>query len=173
MQYRLIEKKEARLLASLDRSEKIKESYIFHDGGLVLVKSPLDIKGWIEEEVESYFEITKEHLGEGGWALGAFDGNRLIGLGSLDSRFLSGQRLKLDILYIDRSYRGKKVGSRLMTYFKEEAKRQGARSIYISASPFKNTVDFYQGQGAVLAEEVDGKLYDLEPEDIHMEIFLR
>lgn len=94
-------------------------------------------------------------------------------MGSLDSRFLSGQRLKLDILYIDRSYRGKKVGSRLMTYFKEEAKRQGARSIYISASPFKNTVDFYQGQGAVLAEEVDGKLYDLEPEDIHMEIFLR
>jgi hypothetical protein len=41
--------------------------------------------------------------------------------------------------------------------------------MYISATPSENTVNFYQYLGCVLTEEVDAELFELEPEDIHLE----
>jgi hypothetical protein len=45
----------------------------------------------------------------------------------------------------------------------------GARRLYISATPSENTVGFYTHLGCVITREVDPALFELEPEDIHLE----
>ncbi|OPZ83538.1 MAG: hypothetical protein BWY74_04429 [Firmicutes bacterium ADurb.Bin419] len=46
----------------------------------------------------------------------------------------------------------------------------GAKSLYISGAPIKNTIDFYLANGCRLTDEVEKDLFELEPEDIHMEM---
>jgi hypothetical protein len=44
----------------------------------------------------------------------------------------------------------------------------GARKLYVSATPSVSAVGFYRNRGFELAEEVNKELFELEPEDIHM-----
>ena len=44
-----------------------------------------------------------------------------------------------------------------------------ARKLYISATPSENTINFYRNLGCIVTEDVDQALFELEPEDIHME----
>ena len=53
------------------------------------------------------------------------------------------------------------------------ARKLGAKKLYISATPSENTVNFYLHLGCVLAKEMDPELFELEPEDIHLEYALR
>lgn len=170
MKYRLLEKKECRLLRTIDRSELIEEVYSWNKDGLGLKKTYIDVLGWQEEELLSYIKRAESIVARKGWVLGAFDGDLLVGLGSLDPEFLEDKNLKLDLLYVSRAYRGQGIGGQIVDYFKDQARSSKARGLYISASPFKNTVDFYRGLGAVVLENPNPKLYSLEPEDIHMEI---
>lgn len=59
-----------------------------------------------------------------------------------------------------------------MNQAKERAKELGAKKLYISATPSKNTVDFYMHLGCKLASEINTDLYQLEPYDIHLEMIV-
>ncbi len=50
------------------------------------------------------------------------------------------------------------------------AQNFGADKLYISATPTKNTVEFYLKRGAVPVIEPDPGLFADEPEDIHLEL---
>jgi hypothetical protein len=50
-----------------------------------------------------------------------------------------------------------------------EAKKGGAKSMYISATPSEHTIDFYLRLGCKVTPEPDPELFALEPEDIHLE----
>jgi len=50
-----------------------------------------------------------------------------------------------------------------------KAKELGAKRLYISATPSENTVNFYRYLGCVVTGEIDQELFDLEPDDIHLE----
>ncbi len=78
--------------------------------------------------------------------------------------------IKLDMLYVDHHHRGKGIGSFLVDLAKSQARKQGAESIYVSATPTKNTVDFYRRHGAEVLTYPDEKLFALEPDDIHMSL---
>jgi len=54
---------------------------------------------------------------------------------------------------------------------KIKAKQSGADKLYASTVPSKNTVDFYHGAGFDLTDPIK-KLFDAEPEDIHMDMLL-
>ena len=51
----------------------------------------------------------------------------------------------------------------------EIARAAGDTSMVVSATPSLNTVRFYLGQGYAPMEEPLPELFELEPEDIHME----
>jgi len=51
-----------------------------------------------------------------------------------------------------------------------KARELGARRLYISATPSENTVRFYLRRGCRVTDEVDAALFDLEPDDIHLEL---
>ncbi|MFX1414991.1 MAG: hypothetical protein ACFFA2_14320 [Promethearchaeota archaeon] len=50
-------------------------------------------------------------------------------------------------------------------------KKKSAKKLFIS-TPSKNTIDFYLGIGCKLTNELIPKLYELEPEDIHLQFIL-
>jgi hypothetical protein len=47
-----------------------------------------------------------------------------------------------------------------------------ARALHHSATPSENTIHFYLGLGCAVTQEPDAELFELEPEDIHMEYTL-
>lgn len=80
--------------------------------------------------------------------------------------------LKLEILHVSNAYRQCGVGRKLVELAKAEALARGAQKLYISATPSKNTIDFYTNLGCQLTTEIDPELFKLEPEDIHLELKL-
>ncbi|MBM7613792.1 GNAT family N-acetyltransferase [Alkaliphilus hydrothermalis] len=175
MEYRELKREELQLFIKIDRREIIEGIYYFRDGELVLEKEYFDVKGFPPDEQEDILERLIKIHEEAGYIAGAFDGDQLVGITSLESKPRGSRQhqLKMDILYINSDYRGKGVGKRLVEMVKDKARDMGAECLYISATPSENTVHFYLGMGCRLAKEVDPELFKLEPLDIHMELPLR
>ena len=110
-------------------------------------------------------------LYRGGTFCGAFENSKLIGVVVLESKFIgrNGDQLQLKFLHVSRSYRKRGLGSILFEKAVEKAREMNAKRLYISATPSENTVDFYMHLGCVVTKEVDQELFELEPEDIHLE----
>jgi predicted N-acetyltransferase YhbS len=107
----------------------------------------------------------------GGHFWGAFDGETLIGVAVLESKFIGSKKdtLQLKFLHASSGYRKQGLGRKLFFVAAEQAKSMGAGKMYISSTPSENTVHFYFHLGCQLAEEVDPELFAFEPEDIHLE----
>jgi GNAT superfamily N-acetyltransferase len=97
-----------------------------------------------------------------------------VGAAPLENR-LRGKKqrpMKMDVLFVSRQYRGKCIARALVEMVSDLARERGAGALYISATPSHHTVEFYKSCGAMLAEELDTELFEMEPEDIHPEILL-
>nr|WP_243129208.1 GNAT family N-acetyltransferase [Hathewaya massiliensis] len=174
LNYRLLKKSELKLLDEIDRREIVDEVYYFKDNKLEIVNEFYNIEGWNLKDLNDYINRLKDIHDRNGTIYGAFCDNKIIGLAALESKFIgeNNDQLKLDMLYISHNYRKKGVGKKLINLLSERAKELGAKSLYISATPFKNTVDFYFVMGARLTKKINKDLYELEPYDIHMELEL-
>lgn len=170
--YKLLSQNEISKFPEIDRSEKVQYSYVYKDNQLEIVPCELKIEDWEEEELADFIQRLHDLYDRCGFIWGTFEENRLVGLVSLDNKRFGKNLdfLKLDMLYVSNSHRGKGIGRKLMAISKTKAREMGASKLYISATPFKNTVDFYLGLGAVLTSELNQELFDLEPEDVHLEI---
>ena len=100
----------------------------------------------------------------------AWDAERIVGVAVLDNTPLGpqGDQLQLRLLHVSRDYRDQGVGGRLVEVARIEARRLGARDLYVSATPSEHTVRFYLARGCRLNPHPDPDLYAEEPEDIHL-----
>jgi predicted N-acetyltransferase YhbS len=164
-------REEIKNIWSIDRSEVIEAVYYLEGGELVLKPEHYDMRGWPPGEGEKYTAILEACYDRGGWFFGLFDGEQIAGVAVLESRFIgkNGDQLQLKFLHVSRAYRKQGLGRRLIDLAADEARRRGAKSLYISATPSENTIHFYLGLGCCLASQPDPELFDLEPEDIHLE----
>jgi predicted N-acetyltransferase YhbS len=155
----------------IDRSEVIEGVYYLEGGELVLKAEHYDMRGWPPGEPALYTPMLYDCFDRGGIFYGAFDAAGMVGAAVLESKFLGGQgdQLQLKFLHVSRAYRGQGLGKTLFEKAVERAQEMGARKLYISATPSENTVTFYLNLGCVIAQEVDAELFELEPEDIHLE----
>ncbi len=161
-------------ISEIDRSEEILEQYVVVNGKLVLSSCSISSSGFDPKELAEIIGRQHKILEQKGFVFGAFNGEKLIGVASLENRKRGAQHdyLKMDILYVSNTYRVKGVGSQLLNNCKEKALRLGAEKLYVSATPTQTTVDFYLKHGATLTSEIDSELYKLEPDDIHLELSL-
>jgi predicted N-acetyltransferase YhbS len=155
----------------IDRTELVETVYSLVGGKLALQRQRHDVKGWPSSEPEKYAPIMLDCFDRGGWFHGLFDGAKLVGTAVLDGRFIGGERkqLQLAFLHLSAGYRDRGLGRQLFALAADEARRRLARALYISATPSQHTIDFYLGLGCALARELDPQLFELEPEDIHLE----
>ena len=171
METRILKREEIEKVRDIDRSEIVEEVYSFRDGQLTLEDAFYDIKGWDPAELEENIKHLYDIYDRNGTLFGAFDGARLIAVSALESEF-TGRRDQLQLYFhhVDSHYRHKGVGGTLLIQVMKKAKKLGAKKLYISATPSRNTIDFYMHMGCRLASELNPKLYRLEPEDIHLEL---
>jgi GNAT superfamily N-acetyltransferase len=99
--------------------------------------------------------------------LGAFAGDRLVGLASLRYR-LAPDLAQLTTLHVSQQHRRQGVARQLLDTVSELARRSGATLLYVSATPSASAVGFYRSQGFAPAAEPNAEMVALEPEDIHM-----
>lgn len=161
-------------LSEIDVSEKITLSYRMTDGKLESFARDSARPRWSADDWAKHLAEWEKHLQPDIW-LGAFDGERLVGAASLRYRLIetsSRTMAQLTTLHIDKAYRRKGVAHRLFTEIKRLAMENGAQSIYVSATESESAVGFYLSLGFVPTNQPDLRLFELEPEDIHMVCFL-
>ena len=76
---------------------------------------------------------------------------------------------QLVALYVSDGYRGRGIGGRLSDELERIAREAGDLEMVVSATPSTNTVHFYLGRGFEPMAEPLPELYELEPEDVHMQ----
>src|SRR5580704_18139112 len=73
------------------------------------------------------------------------------------------------VFHVSNSYRNRGLGTQLFELARATARERGAKRLYISATPSEHTINFYLRLGCAVVEEPDPELFELEPEDIHLE----
>ena len=136
--------------------------------------SEFHVEDWDEEKKKQKASFYAALLDEGGRLFGAFDGGELAGFSSIKGKFLEGsdECLQLCEFHVSHDYRGKKIGKKLFSMCAGAARERGCKRIYIVASPAENSQKAYQKIGCVFARPPDARLYEKNPNEVHMEYFL-
>ena len=172
--YRRLEVADLERLGEIDRTEAIDTLYVQRGAELEertggdWSAPPWFADGAGEHSVAHQVEECKRHLAAGGIALGAFAGERLVGIGIVTPHIRPGVA-QLAYLHVSHGSRGSGVGGRLSDALEQLARDGGDASIVVSATPSLNTVRFYRRRGYEPMAEPLPELHELEPEDIHME----
>lgn len=158
--------------AELDRLAEIDVS---ESGSVVYALVNGELRGHAEEWQRPRWDATAWRRKYAEWqhtlkmdvALGAFDEERLVGMASLRYA-LTDSMAQLTTLHVDRAYRKRGVARALVQEVVRLVKESGAASLYVSAVPSESALGFYRSQGFALVDEPHPRLFELEPEDIHM-----
>jgi GNAT superfamily N-acetyltransferase len=159
-------------VGEIDRTEHI--DVLFEQRGTDLVErpgiwnaSPWDPDGHGEHSVGARRRELERYVDAGGIALGAFAGERLVGI-SVVVPHLRPAVAQLAFIHVTRAARGAGVGSRLCAEMDRIARDAGDTVMVVSATPSANTVRFYRGRGFEPMAEPFRELFELEPDDVHM-----
>ncbi|MBM7569260.1 GNAT family N-acetyltransferase [Paenibacillus sacheonensis] len=157
-------------LTDIDRSETIDILYRMHNGVLNETPAAHECPTWDEELTREMQGRFIHELQNDGVAVGAFDGELLVGFGVLAHQFRGREhdQLQIDLMFVSRRYRRQGIGTRIMNDLSVEARARGAKYLYISSTETRSAVSFYKSCGSQLADELDEELFEKEPNDIHM-----
>jgi GNAT superfamily N-acetyltransferase len=157
-------------IRDIDRSETIELTYRLQNGRLEEIKSPHECPRWEEDVYAEIISRYEYELLNGGTAFGAFDRDKLVGVGVLAHKFrgYDNDRLQIDLMYVTREYRRRGIGSFILEALGTAAIAKGAKYLYISSTETESAVKFYTSQGSAVTSEVDPELFEKEPHDIHM-----
>jgi GNAT superfamily N-acetyltransferase len=169
---RHVDASELERLGEIDRSEHVTLEYAYRRG--VLEARAVDVRvptwsrsGEHEHSVRSQIAAWRPLLERGGTLVGTFDAGALVGIAIYRPRLAVGMA-NLAVLHVSRSRRRQGVGSLLATEVARLARADGARWLYVSATPSAPTVEFYRRHGFEPTDEPNDTLFALEPDDIHM-----
>jgi ribosomal protein S18 acetylase RimI-like enzyme len=152
-------------LGEIDRSEHISELYAMRDGVLEVRAVDEDSPRW--SDVPARIAEWAPLLERGGTLLGALDGDRLAGIAIYRPNLVP-YMANLAVLHVSRAYRRRGVASGLTNEVIRLARADGAKSLYVSATPTGSAVGFYRSVGFVPTTRPNPEMFALEPEDIHM-----
>lgn len=172
--FQVLSKEQSNKLKDIDRSEAIDLIYEMKNGHLLEIQTNHECANWDEDIFKEIQERFRIELSNGGMSIGAFHDDVLVGFGVLAPTFRGENKdqLQIDLMYVSRKYRRQGIGTRIMNELSSEARRRGAKYLYISSTETRSAVTFYQSNGGQLTENADKELYEKEPMDIHMVIEL-
>jgi GNAT superfamily N-acetyltransferase len=160
-------------VGEIDRTERIDVLYVQHGSQLETrvgdwSAPPWRLEGTGEHSVAYQVAECERFVREGAIAFGAFADDRLVGIGLVLPHVRPGIA-QLAYLHVSDGYRGQGVGGRLSYELERIARQAGDASIVVSATPSLNTVRFYESRGFEPMAVPLPELYELEPEDVHMQ----
>jgi GNAT superfamily N-acetyltransferase len=170
--FRPLERADLARLGDIDRSERIELIYLQRGAELVEVVGDFSASTWQDEghgphSLAHQREECERYLDSDGVAVGAFDSDRLVGIGIVVPHLRPGIA-QLAYLHVGDGYRGRGIGIQLTDELERIARDRGATTVVVSATPSENTVQFYRRRGYEPTAEPLPELLELEPDDIHM-----
>jgi len=169
--YRRLANTEVDRIRDIDRTERTRIGYRVEGDQLVCLDVNWDSSPWREQGEEHSFphmiHFLEGILAHEGVILGAFDGDRLVGLAAFRPH-LTATMAQLALLHVSNGYRRQGIASHFFDEIVEMAHQTGARQLYVSATPSESAVGFYTSRGFVWTKTPHPALFALEPEDIHM-----
>lgn len=129
---------------------------------------------WDEERKKDKIEELREEMKAGGSLICAYENEALKGYALVGNELFGSEKqyVQLFVIYVSQESRGKGIGKILFEEIIEDARKTGAKKLYISASSAIETTAFYLARGCVDTEEIDERLFDREPCDRHLELAL-
>jgi GNAT superfamily N-acetyltransferase len=169
--YREMRPEEIARIAEIDRSDRVTHAYVQHGAEIMLEDVDWDVPTFAAEGDHGHTIPHKvaawRAVAEQGQTWGAFEDERLMGIGILRRR-LEGDMAELAVLHVDRAHRCQGIGRQLSELMFAAARASGATSIYVSGSPVERAVRFYLSLGFKPTATPHPRLLADEPEDIHM-----
>ena len=97
----------------------------------------------------------------------ALENDKVVGFIGLLKK-LNGPYMILDMMQVSSECRGQGIGRRLFEAGKDEARKNGAEALYISACSSEETIAFYRAMGSNLASDPIKEIAEEEPFDLQM-----
>lgn len=145
------------------REQKITRIYVRQDDKYVLKEQP----GVMDWSLDKKREVARDLTDSAYISYLAMEGGRIVGFMSLVKELVSG-RMILDLIQVDKDWRGHGIGRILWEKAVEEARLNGARELYISACPSEETINFYRATGARVTDNPIVSIANEEPEDLQL-----
>jgi predicted N-acetyltransferase YhbS len=173
IEYRLLAPHECGRIKEINPARFIKRAWRSVNG----IKQWVDLD-WLDDDYpdgyDNHFDALQATFEGCGFAIGAFDGDVLVGFVSVN-RNVFGSRFKyvlLDQLFVDNKYQGQGIGKNLFRLSAEKAKEWDVNKFYICAGSSENTLAFYKTLGCVEAMEIDQALQAADENDMQLEYAL-
>lgn len=152
-----------------------KVSRCWRKNGAVYVLTPVNYTEdrTLTERRQTAKKIT-DAVNSGSTAVGAFKDGEVIGFALLADRLSGGKNKYADLLefYVSEPFRNRGVGRKLFSFVCAEARKSGAKKLYISAHSAEETIRAYDSYGCILASEPSAEHIKKEPFDLQTEISL-
>lgn len=169
---RELKRSELTRVREIDRTERIDVIYRQRGPRLEEVPGEWSAQPWRLGDGEH--SVSEQHaalvalVATGGIALGAFDGERLVGIGVVVPHLRPGIA-QLAYLYVSNRSRSTGIGTKLCDVLEKRASNSGDSEIVVSATPSVNTVRFYLNRGYRPMVDPLPELFALEPDDVHLQ----
>ncbi len=152
------------------RHQEVTECWRKSDGKLVLMPICF-VENWDLSQCRQMAESILNGIGNSGFAYGAFSEGRAVGYIYVSKSFFGSEKqyIELKYFYVSEPFRKMGIGRELFRLVCEEAKRLGAKKLYISAHSSKESQKAYRCLGCVEAAEINREIAENEPCDIQME----
>jgi GNAT superfamily N-acetyltransferase len=159
-------------LTEIDRSEMVRTGYEMRDGDLAPYSVEWNVPSFLPDDegdhsIAAQIRFCRSHLDRGGRMLGAFDGEKLVGVGIITPE-IRPALAQLSYLHVSAGYRRAGIAGRIVRTLIAWAADRGAQQIYVSATPSESAINFYLALGFSPTNEPVPELFELEPDDIHM-----
>jgi predicted N-acetyltransferase YhbS len=165
--YRELHTAEIPQMSAIDRQESIDGVYIAESGQLTFHERRIEVAGWYPTEIPDHVAHLEAFLAGGGAVIAAWDGETMVGIAGLRAAPVGGDPavMQLEPLQVSAPYRHRGIGGILVRLIADAARARGARALYISSIPTRNTVDAYIRMGAHVLANPDPELFAQEPDD--------
>lgn len=160
-------------LKAFDRFQVTQRMRVTQEDGYV-TREEYFTDDWDEARKVELSRLLRTTLDQGGIVAGALKDGVLKGFACVQGGFFGSDKgyMELAYLHVSREARHQGIGMRLFRLCCEEARRRGAKKLYLSTHPSVETQRFYDAAGCVPAKEIDPVLLAKEPFDIQLEFDL-
>ena len=143
----------------------------YEQDGLLLTKEEVFIDDWTPKQKCDIICHLNQTIEQNGIVILATLDETIIGFTCVEPQPFQ-DYLELSFIHISKPYRHQGIGQLIFKQTALEAKKLGAKKLYIGSHPSVDSQTFYAALGCTLTTNINQEIYQREPLDIQLEYLL-